>query len=277
VGTPVAGRPRAELEGLCGFFVNTVALRNRIDPERPFTVQLDAARAMVLAALDHDSVPFEAVVDAVAPVRSLRHAPLVQVMLVLQNTPEQIGAFRLGGTQVVPFQPEGGRETGPGMAKVDLALDLRETADGLEGSLVYASQLFDRATAHRIAGMVCRVLEAVVAAPETKLALLPLMGPEAREEVSARFNAARMDLPEGRTVLDLFEAGARRRPDALAVSDGARRLSYRDLDLAASRLARVLVLKGAGAETVAGVCLERSAELIVTLLALWKAGAAYLP
>ncbi|MTH94619.1 condensation domain-containing protein, partial [Roseibium sp. RKSG952] len=170
VGTAVAGRPRKELEGLAGFFVNTLALRNRIDLETTFEAHLDTTRQMVLDAYAHEAVPFELVVEAVAPARALSHAPVIQVMLVLQNTPDRDVGLAFGGTRAVALE-----NAGAVAAKFELSLSLAETSEGISGHLTYARQVFDPATAERIAAMFTRVLEAVAVAPSTRLGDLPLL------------------------------------------------------------------------------------------------------
>jgi len=272
VGTAVAGRPRSELEDLCGFFVNTVVLRNRIDLERSFSDQLASSRSTVLDAFAHDDVPFEAVVEAVSPERSLRHAPLVQVMVALQNTPDGGETFALGDTVAHPFEGVN-RET----AQFELSLDLMETAEGLSGSLSYALQLFDEATAARIGSMFERVVAAVAETPETKLCNLALLDNAERRLVTEGFNDTSVSYAQDRTVVELFCDQALRRPKAVAVVDGERELSYRALDEASNRLARYLIARGVGPERVVGVCLDRSVNLLVSLLGIWKAGGAYLP
>ena len=216
-------------------------------------------------------VPFEAVVEAVAPTRAMGYAPLVQVTLVLQNTPDADAALTLPGVAVRSFG-----ETSEA-AKFELSLDLTETAEGLVGTLSFASQVFDRATVERFAAMFTRLLQAAVSAPDTLVADLPLMDEAERHQMVALFNDTAVEYPRDRTVVDLFCAQAAERPDAVAVVDGTRTLTYRALDQASNRLARHLVNLGVGPEGVVGVCLERSAELIVSLLAIWKAGGAYLP
>jgi len=270
IGTAVAGRPRMELEALAGFFVNTLALRHRPRGEMRFTDLLDATRAMVLSAFEHQAVPFEAVVEAVRPVRSLSHAPLFQVMLVLQN---QDGAaagqdLDLPDVAVTPVAVDG--ET----AQFDLSLDIAPAAAGLEGSLSYASALFDAATAQRLAARFGLLLAGIAAAPETLVAALPVMDTDERALVVSGFNATAVDYPRDRTVLDLFEARAGTQPDAVAVVDGARQVSYGALASASRRLGRHLIGLGVGPEVMVGVCLDRSAELIVSLLGVFQAGGA---
>ena len=230
VGTAVAGRRRVELEALAGFFVNTVALRHRVDGSASFLEFLSAAKAVVLSAFEHDAVPFEAVVEAVSPVRSLGHAPLVQVMCVLQNTPEASSALALEDVEASAFADEAGT------AQFELSLDLRETGEGLVGRLSYASQLFDRDTAVRLASMYGRVLACVASSPETLVSALPLLDGAERRQVVEGFNDTAADYPRDRTVADLFGEQAIQHPDAVAVVDGTDELSYRALDAASNRL-----------------------------------------
>ncbi|MEM6846866.1 MAG: condensation domain-containing protein, partial [Pseudomonadota bacterium] len=271
IGTAVAGRPRRELEDLAGFFVNTVALRNTVDGLASFREHLGAAKAMVLDAFAHQQVPFEAVVEALSPTRAMGHAPLVQVMLVLQNTPDAGAVLTLPGLDVAPF------DQSAQTAHFELSLNLTETDGGLTGTLSYASQVFERETVERFAAMFTRLLGAAVAAPDTVLADLPLMDDAERHQVVALFNDTAVDYQRETTVIDLFCAQAAERPDAVAVVDGERTLSYGALDAASNQLARHLIGQGVGPEVVVGVCLERSAELIIALMAIWKAGGAYLP
>ena len=270
IGTAVAGRGRVELEPLAGFFANTLALRHRVRGEMGFTALLGSVRTTVLEAFDHQAVPFEAVVEAVGPVRSLRHGPVVQVMLVLQNQQDAGRGLELPGITVAPFAAE------QGTAQFELLVDLTETAAGLAGSLSYASALFDRSSAERLAAQFCRVLAGIAAEPATAVRALPVLGLAERLEVVAGFNATAAAYPRG-TVLDLFEAQVMRTPQAIAVVDGERETSYRALASAARRLGRHLIGLGVGPETVVGVCLDRSAGLIEGLLGVFAAGGGYLP
>ncbi|MEM6846913.1 MAG: amino acid adenylation domain-containing protein [Pseudomonadota bacterium] len=271
IGTAVARRPRFELEALAGFFVNTVALRSQVDGLASFRAHLQTTKDVVLGAFEHQQVPFEAVVEALSPARAMGHAPLVQVMLVLQNTPDADAALTLPGVAVALFDQSA--ET----AQFELSLDLTETAEGLAGTLSFASQVFDRETVERLGAMFVRLLGAVAAAPEALVADLPLMDEAERHQVVALFNDTAVEYPQHETVVDLFCAQAAERPDAVAVVDGERTLSYGALDAASNQLARHLIGLGVGPEVVVGVCLERSAELIIALVAVWKAGGAYLP
>jgi len=273
IGTAIADRGRVELETLAGFFVNTLALRHRVRGEMAFTALLDATREVVLSAFEHQAVPFGTVVEAVSPVRSLSHAPLLQVMLVLQNQTDAVAeqALALPEVTVAPFATE------MAMAHFELSLSLTETMAGLVGTLSYASALFDPATAQRLAARFGLLLAGIAAAPEVPVADLPLMDAAERNLVVSAFNATAVDYPRDRTVLDLFEAQVVRAPEAIAVVDGDREVGYGALAAASRRLGRYLIGMGVGPEVVVGVCLDRSVELLVSLLGVFQAGGAYLP
>ena len=275
IGTAVGGRPRLELERLIGFFVNTVALRHRFESGETFEDCLGRTRQTILDAFEHSDVPFEAVVEAVRPFRSLSHQPLVQVMFVLQNTGDtgRRGLDEAFEGLEVELLEDDGRSDG----QFELSLSLEEGADGIAGTLSYATQLFDAATARRIAAMYEKMMAAIADDPRTKIARLPLLSEEERLELITGFNRTMADHPLDRTVVELFEAQAAERPGAVAVVDGDRELTFGDLDAVSNQLAQHLITLGVGPECVVAVCMERSQELVVSLLAIWKAGAAYLP
>ncbi|MFD3518689.1 AMP-binding protein, partial [Streptomyces sp. NPDC058657] len=262
VATPVAGRSRAELEEVVGFFVNTVALRLDTSGRGSFTEMLGRAREVTLAALAHQDVPFEKVAQVAG-------GDLVRVMLALDNTPR--GGWELPGARVAEFQAGGGR------AQFEVALHLRERADGsLEGRLEYAADLFDADTMERLAGGWLRVLEAAAADPGAVLGAHPLTG-AAEQALLASFAS-----PDPEPVVGLMHEEIARQaaatPDAVAViEESGRSLTYRELDAAANRLAHRLRAAGVGVEDVVGLCLHRSVELVVALVGVLKAGAAYLP
>ena len=276
VGTAVANRPRAELESLIGFFVNTVALRHKVDLNRPFAQLLQETRQTVLGAFEHQHVPFEEVVEAVTHSRSLSHTPLLQVMFVLQNMAELPfdSTLALEGVACEMFGVE---DEAQGYAQFELTLSLQETDKGLTGGLSYASSLFDRQTAERLVKMYVRLLEAVAEDASAEVGELPLLDDAEYELVTKAFNDTQVAYDKDKTVLDLIAEQVKQHPESIAVLDGERQLSYAELDAASNQLARHLIGLGVGPERVVGVCLQRSRELIVTLLGIWKAGGAYLP
>ncbi|HEX2092678.1 MAG TPA: condensation domain-containing protein, partial [Longimicrobiaceae bacterium] len=268
VGTPVAGRTRPELEGLVGFFVNTLALRADLSGNPSFREFLRRARVVTLRDLAHQEIPFERVVEAVAPERSRGHNPLFQVMFVLRGTPWEPPS--LGS---LCTRPEGLRAN---VAKFDLTLSLEEGDGGLRGFLEYATELFDEATAARIAGHFRRLLDAVLRDPGRPIPSLPLM--DAAEERQVLEWGSGGATPEARVcVHELFEAQAGRTPDAVAVVFEGDALSYAGLNARANRLAHWLRAHGVGPDVRVAICLERGLEMMVALLGVLKAGGAYVP
>ncbi|WP_244327648.1 non-ribosomal peptide synthetase [Roseibium sp. RKSG952] len=271
VGTAVAGRQMEEQEPLVGFFVNTLALRNRIDKHATFEEQLARTKPMVLEAFQHQEVPFEVVVDAISPARTMAHAPIIQTMLVLQNIPEIADSINLSNVEATTIL-----EGTALQAKFDLQINLTETGDGLRGHLFYSTQLFDPEMADRIAAMFGRVLNTVVGSPDTRISDLPLVDQDEISRVLMAFNDTSVEYSGNATVVDLFKVQVDKQPDAVAIVDGDRKMDFRELERASARMAQYLIEQGVGPEVVVGVKLERSAELIVALLAIWKAGGAYL-
>jgi nonribosomal peptide synthetase DhbF len=273
IGTPVAGRTEEALEDLVGFFVNTVVLRTDTTGDPSFVELLGRVRETDLAALDHQELPFEQVVEAVSPARSTAHHPLFQVMLTLEPAGTGDGLDLPG----IEARPE---PFGYGVAKFDLTLSLEEHHDGhgtpagVTGVLSFAADLFDRPTVEALVQRFANVLEQAVATPALRLSRLDVLLPGERDRLltgGTPVDVATSTLPA------LFEAQVTRSPDAVAVVCGDRTVSYGELGAWVDRVACWLVAHGAGPERVVGVALPRSVELVVALLAVVKAGAAYLP
>jgi amino acid adenylation domain-containing protein len=267
VGSPIAGRNRTEIEGLIGLFVNTLALRTDLSGNPTFRALLARVRALTLAAYTHQDLPFEKLVEALQPERSLRHSPLFQVLLVLQNTAP--AALRLDGLRVHRLAVTSGT------AKFDLTLYLTERADGLLTSLEYSTELFDAATIERLLGHYRVLLEGVVTDPDQRLADLPLLTEAERQQLLVDWNATPTDAVPVACAHELFEAQVEQTPNAVAVCFAERRLSYRELDRQANQLAHYLRSLGVGPDTLVAVGVERSIELVVAVLGIWKAGGAY--
>src|SRR6185437_15146388 len=268
VGTAVAGRDRAELEHIIGFFVNTIVLRATIDARRPFTGFLSQLRDTALDAFAHQHVPFERVVDALQPDRDTSRTPLFQAMITLQNTPATTPAMPGLDIQPVPLPLT--------TATFDLVADFREHDGALAAALTYSTDLFEAATVQRMAGHLQVLLAAIAADPARPVGAVPLLTDAERARVLTGWNdTARPVAPA--TLDELFTAQARRTPHAPAVICGGGQLSYAELDTAASRLAGRLAGLGVGRGDRVAVLAERSAEIIVAQLAVLKAGAAYLP
>ncbi|MFE6744827.1 amino acid adenylation domain-containing protein [Kitasatospora purpeofusca] len=270
VGTPVAGRTRPEVERTVGFFLNSLVLRCRLDGGLPFTEALDRLRATCLDAFAHQELSFEHIVDELNPERDLSRTPLYQV------------AFNLHDGRLIGGMPDRADldylHPARRVAKTDLTLYVRSEADGTwSGAFEYAAALFEHSTVERLAEQFCRLLETFTADPATALGAAELLSaPEQARLLGDWGTGERADWPAG-TTLDLIEAQAAATPDAPAVVTDGATLSYRELDERANRLAHHLAAAGAGPETVVGVCLERGPDLVPALLAIWKAGAAYLP
>ncbi|HSF43384.1 MAG TPA: amino acid adenylation domain-containing protein, partial [Thermoanaerobaculia bacterium] len=269
VGAPIAGRTRVEVEGLVGFFVNTLVLRTDLAGNPTFRDLLARVRETSLDAHLHQDVPFEKLVEELEPQRSLSRAPLFQVMLAYQNLPEP-GAEGFPGLRVASLPVSQSAE------KFDLTLALRDREDGLSGSLSYACDLFDAATAERMLASFCELLSAAVADPAQRVTDLPLLSAGDLERVLSGTAGPAAAWPE-RRLHELFEESARRTPHAVAISCEGRALTYGELEARSNQLARHLRTLGVGVETRVGICLDRSLDLLVALLGVLKAGGAWVP
>ncbi|WAX80935.1 amino acid adenylation domain-containing protein [Streptomyces sp. KMM 9044] len=274
LGTPVAGRTDQALDELVGFFVNTLVLRTDTSGDPSFRELLGRVREVDLAAYGHQDLPFEQLVEVLNPQRSLSHHPLFQVSLVLQNTPQ--GTFELPGLELAP------EPTSTGSSRFDLFLSLweRRAADsspgGLDGVVEFATDLFDRSTVETLVTRWERLLEEFVAAPDRPIGSADVLFPDERRALLdgvADGGAPAPWVPLGVSV----ERQVAREPGALAVVCGDEELTYEELNARANQLARVLLERGAGPETVVALALPRSADLVVGFLATLKAGAVYLP
>ncbi|WP_158708263.1 non-ribosomal peptide synthetase [Streptomyces sp. NRRL S-455] len=286
IGTPIAGRTDDATDDLIGFFVNTLVLRTDTSGNPTFRQLLGRVRDSDLAAYAHQELPFERLVEALNPTRSLSHHPLFQVVLALQSA----GPQRAGGeaaAQGGPSLPGGLVVSGVGgaaatAAKVDLGFSVseRRAADnapaGIAGVLDFRTDLFDRGTAQALVDRFVRVLAEAAGRPDLPLSRIDVLGPEERHRVVEEWNATAKSLAPA-TLPDLFERHVRQRPDAEALVCGDQSLSYGELNARANRLARLLVARGAGPEHLVALALPRSPELAVAVLAVAKSGAAYLP
>lgn len=274
IGSPLAGRTHPELEPLAGFFVNTLPLRVDVPGTAPFAALLAEVKQTCTEAYAHQDVPFGKLVQALRPDRSLGPVPLVQVMLALRDVPGQAPA--LAGLDVEELD----LATNQDASKFDLVLDLVPEPDGrLRSRVEFSTDLFEAATAGRIADAFVRVLQAALAEPDQLVDRLPLLPADERErlvgEQSGDGDASAADTAG--CLHSLIEGQAKTRPDAPAVECGDTVLTYRELTERADRLAHRLRSLGAGPEQLVGVCLPRSADMVVALLGILKAGAAYMP
>ncbi|PHM60991.1 Amino acid adenylation [Xenorhabdus ishibashii] len=269
IGTPVANRPHHELEGLIGFFVNTLALRVTFHDDFCVADLLAQVRGQALAAYAHQDLPFEQVVEALQPERSLSYNPIFQVMLALNNTPAQ--ELILPGLQLATIPQE------LCSAHFDLTLSLSETEAGLAGELEYATDLFDTTTIERMVGYLTNVLTAMAADETQLITTLPLLPASERQQLLVDFNATHADFPQEALIHQLFEAQAAQHPDTLAVVCEDQTLSYGELNHRANQLAHYLIALGVRPDDRVAICTERSLDTIVGLLAILKAGGAYVP
>ncbi len=268
VGTAIANRTRVELEGLIGFFVNTLVLRTDLSGDPSFLELLKRVRETTLGAYQHQDLPFERLVEELAPERSLLHNPLVQVMFALQNA--EAGGLALGDATVEALR---GGKSG---AKFDVGVSLVEMGAGIRGGLTYRGDLFEAATIDRMSAHFRLLLEGAAADPRCAVSALRLIDPAEERRILEEWNPPR-DRPAGALVPRILREQAARTPDAPAASGAGVALSHAELDRRSDRLARVLRSRGVGPETPVAVCLERGPSLLVAVLGVWKAGGAYLP
>jgi amino acid adenylation domain-containing protein len=308
VGSPVAGRTRPDIEGLIGFFVNTLALRSNLAGNPTFRELLARVRETTLGAYAHQDLPFERLVEALQPERDLRYTPLFQVVFVLQNAP--LPTLDLAGLTIAPVAIT--NQT----AKFDLTLMMLETEQGLSGWFEYSTDLFDPATIAAMAARLHTLLAGIVANPDQRVADLPLLTAAERETLLATWDDTWTPSHHDQTIHALFEAQAERTPNAVALvfagwtnderrptnDVGARYslplqsatdqrsapdsrplipgpscVTYAELNARANRLAHYLRAHGVGPEVRVGICLKRSPELLIAILGVLKAGGAYVP
>lgn len=267
VGSALAGRRKLELENLIGFFVNTLVFRGDLSGDPTFKELLGRTRETTLAAFAHQDLPFERLVQELGPDRAVRQNPLFQVMFVLQNA--VMSPVALPDLNLEPLDVDNGT------AKFDLTLQMLESPQGLRAALEYNVDLFESATIARLLKCFETLLENLTAHPEERISRLGWLTSEARAQVVVEFNRTETKYPADRTIADLFDEQVRRAPHAPAVTFEGRTLTYAELDGRAEQLAQTLRGMGVGTDTRVGLCLERSLELIVALVAIVKAGGAY--
>jgi amino acid adenylation domain-containing protein len=269
IGTPVANRQRAEIEPLIGFFVNTLALRTRLDRDPTVAELLQQVKSTTLEAFAHQDLPFEQVVEALQPERSLAYSALFQAKLSLNNTPG--GGLSLPGLELEQLGTP--RHT----AHFDLDLSLSDTGETLAGQSAYASDLFDRATVERMRDQWITVLRGMLADDSQRVSRLPLLSASERETVLTAFNATATDDPQDRLIHALFEEQVRRQPDAPALACDGETLDYAELNRRANQVAHRLIALGVKPDDRVAICAERSLAMVVGLLGVLKAGGAYVP
>ncbi|REJ55603.1 MAG: amino acid adenylation domain-containing protein [Microcystis aeruginosa DA14] len=269
VGTPIANRNRGEIEGLIGFFVNTLVMRTDLSDNPSFSQLLTRVREVTMDAYAHQDLPFEMLVEALQPERDLSHTPLFQVAFVLQNTPKS--EIAMTGLTVTDLPPENTT------AKFDLTLAMVSTDDGLKGVWEYNTDLFESSTIERLSGHFLNLLGGIAANPQARISQLPLLTESETNQLLIEWNNTQVDYPEYKCIHQLFEEQVKRTPDAVAVVCSQQQLTYNELNCRANQLAHYLQKLGVKPEELVGICLERSLDMIVGLLAILKVGGAYVP
>ncbi|BAY25365.1 amino acid adenylation [Calothrix sp. NIES-2100] len=269
IGSPFANRNRQEIEGLIGCFVNTLVLRTQIEDNPSFSQFLQQVRSVVWDAHAHQDVPFEQVVEALQPERSLGYNPLFQVVFVLENF--SLDTLELPDISLTPEMVE------RGTSQFDLSLSMWQTQTGLIGSWEYNSDLFEADTIARMTGHFQTLLEAIVSNPNQRVSELSLLTQSEHHQLLVEWNNTQTDYPQDKSIHQLFEEQVQRNPDAVAVVFGNQQLTYKQLNDQANQLAHYLRSLGVKADVLVGICVERSLEMIVGVLGILKAGGAYVP
>jgi amino acid adenylation domain-containing protein len=268
VGTPIAQRNRPEIEELIGFFINTLVLRIQLSEKLTFRELLRRAKEVSLGAFTHQDLPFEKLVEELHPQRNLAQSPLFQVMLDLQNAPMELAPIDGLQWSLLPVDAQ--------TAKFDLTLTFSQTGGGLDAALEYSTELFDEVTARRMAANFLTLLESIARHPDTRIDVLPLLT-EAEKKLLREWNNTGRDHGPDTEIHRAFEQQSRQAANQIAVVCGNTTLTYQELNRRSNQLARHLLGSGVSPGSLVGICLERSVELPLAVLAALKAGAAYVP
>ena len=269
LGTPIANRTRSDIEPLIGCFVNTLVLRGCLSGDQSFHALLKQVRGIALEAYAHQDLPFERLVEELQPQRDLSHSPLFQVMFILRNASKSVHAS--------PGLVLQTREVDNGTAKFDLTLTMTESGTGLAGMFEFKTDLFETATIARMARHFCTLLESIVTNPAQPLSLLTLLTEAEQQQLLVEWNATQAPYPRDMCFHQLFEMQVERTPDAIAVVCEEEHLTYRALNRRANQLAHYLQRLAIGPEKCVGLYMQRSLEIMVGLIAILKAGAAFVP
>ncbi|MFN6566176.1 amino acid adenylation domain-containing protein [Dendronalium sp. ChiSLP03b] len=269
VGSSIANRNRAELEGLIGLFVNNLVLRNNLSGNPSFRELLSRVREVTLNAYAHQDLPFEKLVEALQPERDLSRNPLFQVMFILQNAPTPVK--EVSGLNLRALEIDGGT------SEFDISVSISEFQQELTGFWEYNTDLFDSLTIKRFIDNFQILLESIVNNPNHSISELPLLTAQEQKQLLVEWNNTRTDYPSDSSLHQLFEQQVERSPNALALISESEKLTYQQLNQKVNQLAHYLINLGITSETVVGICLERSIDMVVAILAIFKAGGAYLP
>ena len=283
VGSPTYGRDRADFADVVGDFINMIPLKATFHDDPPFRELLAHMRQTVVEGIQHQDYPFPLLVEKLQPDRDFSRTPVFQTVFILQKFKQVAGLEDLftctkpdvrvefGGLMLEPFpipQQEG---------QFELSVELAEKGGVLQGVIKYDTDLFDVSTVRRLSSHYSTLLRSILAAPETRVSRLPLLGTAEREELVAGLNATDRAYAREQTVVDLIREQVARRPDAKAVSFEGDTLTYAELDIRSTRLARHIQSLGVEPESLVCVCVERGLEMVVGVLAVLKAGGAYVP
>ena len=275
VGVPIANRHYPEVEPLIGFFVNTLVLRTRSAGNPAFIDFLAHVKQVVAEALQHQDAPFSQVVDAIQPERDLSRNPLFQVMFQLQSDSYQLQNAAMPELDL-PDLTISQEWIDPGHTKFDMTWHLVDRAETLMVAVEYRTALFDEARINRMLGHFRNLIDAIVTCPTRRLSELPMLSPAEQQQLLVEWNCTETALPP-LCFHEAFEQQVGRSPDAIAVRDSDRQLTYQALNQQANQLAAILRQQGVGPERLVGICLRRSVDLVIALLGVLKAGGAYLP
>jgi non-ribosomal peptide synthetase component F len=271
VGTPIANRTRAEIENLIGFFVNTLVMKADFSSSLNFRELVQQVKTTALEAYAHQDVPFEMLVDRIQPDREMSHSPLFQVVFSLQNNQITTSALDIGDIQIAAVEAD------TRISKFDLTLTIAENGNRLLGAIEFNTDLFTPGTISRMQDHFLQLLDQAFTFPDQPLDGLVMVTEKERQTILEDWNQTLYPIEDEAGVQELFTRNARMRPDAPAVVFGDQELTYSNLDEKATILAKYLLGQGIKPESVVGVCLEKSPEVIVSLLGILKAGAVYLP
>lgn len=269
IGTPIANRTHPDTEKVVGLFVNTLVLRTSLTGHPTFRELVRRIRDETLEAYAHQDLPFEKLVEVLQPKRELNRNPLFQVMFVFRNDQHFLRKVADIKVQLIRINSEA--------VQFDLNLSMADTDEGLKGALEYNTDLFDEATITRLIGHFQILLESAVANPNQRVSTLPLLTPAEQKQLLIEWNATGTEYPLQRTFHDLFAEQAARTPDALALVYGGTTMTYRTLHVRSNQMAHLLQAQGVGSEALVGIYMERSPEMLVTMLATFKLGGAYVP
>ncbi|NET44009.1 non-ribosomal peptide synthetase [Okeania sp. SIO2B3] len=273
VGSPIANRNRSEIEGLIGFFVNSLVMYTDLEGEPSFTEVLNRVRKTALEAYAHQDLPFEKLVEELQPERSLSKNPLFQVSFAVQQSEVMNPSLSLPNLKLDRYEEVEAEMT----VRMDLELHFWPVGDKIEGFCAYNKDLFEAETINRMLSHYQNLLSAAVENPELPIAKLPLMSQTEQQQLLIEWNNTKTDYPDQKCIHELFESIVETTPDAVAVAFGAQKLTYSQLNTKANQLAHYLQKLGVGPEVLVGICIERSVDLIIGILSILKAGGAYVP